>query len=112
MKRLLVLLAIVTAPLSAQVTLRDAVGEALAKNPVVTAGDARRDIAEARAREARAMWLPRVSASLTLARSNNPVFVFGSLLEQGGFGAQHFDPAFLNDPPARSNELLPTPLGP
>lgn len=106
MKRLVILLAIVTAPLSAQVTLRDAVREALAKNPIVTGGEARRDIAEARAREARAMWLPRVSASGTLTRSNNPVFVFGSLLEQGRFGAQHFDPAFLNDPSALTNDRL------
>jgi outer membrane protein TolC len=37
-------------------------------------------------------------------RSDDPVFVFGSLLEQGRFGAANFDPSFLNSPPPlRSN---------
>jgi outer membrane protein TolC len=39
----------------------------------------------------------------TFIRSNNPVFVFGSLLEQGRFGTQNFDPRFLNNPDSLSN---------
>jgi outer membrane protein TolC len=31
-------------------------------------------------------------------RGDNPVYVFGSLLEQGRFAERHFAPAFLNDP--------------
>lgn len=49
------------------------------------------------------MWLPEVAVRESYTRGNNPVFVFGSLLEQGKFGAANFDPAFLNDPPSLTN---------
>jgi outer membrane protein TolC len=45
------------------------------------------------------MWLPKIDVTETAARSDDPVFVFASLLQQGRFGAQDFDPAFLNAPP-------------
>jgi len=86
--------------------LQDAVSAALERNPTIAGTRASRDLAVARLREARAMWMPRVDATETIIRSDNPVFVFGSLLEQGRFGAQHFDPAFLNDPDALSNFRL------
>ncbi|MCI0479566.1 TolC family protein, partial [Candidatus Uhrbacteria bacterium] len=89
--------------LVATLTLREAVGEALAKHPSIAAADARQNVATAREAEARAMRLPRVDVSETVMRSNNPVFVFGSLLEQGEFSQQHFDPAFLNAPDAMTN---------
>lgn len=85
------------------VSLEDVTAEALAKNPAVTAHDARRQMAEAGLREAQSTALPRVDASQTILRSDNPVFVFGSLLEQGRFAARHFDPAFLNDPDPLTN---------
>ena len=91
-----------TEPLS----LRDAVAEALAKNPEAAASRARSAAARAGLAEARSMWLPRVDVTESATRSDDPVFVFASLLEQGRFGPQHFDPAFLNDPdPLRSYRL-------
>lgn len=87
-------------------TLRAAVDEALSRNPAIAASAARARAAEARLGEARAMRLPRVDATESAMRSNNPVFVFGSLLEQGRFAPQHFDPAFLNDPDPLSNVRL------
>lgn len=90
----------------ARLTLQALTDEALAASPAVAGVEARRDMAEARLREARSMWLPRVDASAAITESDNPVFVFGSLLEQGRFGQQHFDPAFLNDPDAMSNTRL------
>ncbi len=84
---------------AATLSLRDAVAEALAKAPRATAAKARGDAARARLSEARAMWLPRVDVTETAARSDDPVFVFAGLLQQGRFGPQHFDPAFLNAPP-------------
>lgn len=89
-----------------RLTLRELTEEALAANPAVAGVNAQKGIAEARLREARSMWLPRVDASANLMKSDNPVFVFGSLLEQGRFGQHHFDPAFLNDPDAMSNTRL------
>ena len=84
-------------------TLREAVNEALARNPAVYAVDARKAGAEAREKEARAARIPRVDLSESVTRGNNPVFVFGSLLEQGEFAPRHFDPGFLNAPPALTN---------
>ena len=116
MKTLLVVLGLVAAltagPASARpaedppLRLQDAVSAALERNPTIASTRAGRDLAVARLREARAMWMPRVDATETIMRSDNPVFVFGSLLEQGRFGAQHFDPAFLNDPDALDNFRL------
>lgn len=84
-------------------TLRAAVDEALARNPAISAADGRQQIAAAHEAEARAARLPRLDVSESATRSNNPVFVFGSLLEQGEFAARHFDPAFLNAPDALTN---------
>lgn len=106
--RLMTAVAVVIA-VSAQAetaTLREAVDAALANNAAVAASSARANAAEARLQQARAARLPRIDASQTIVRSDNPVFVFGSLLEQGRFGAQHFDPAFLNDPDPFTNRRL------
>lgn len=84
-------------------TLRDAVNEALTRNPAVAAAEARSAAAEAREKEARAARIPRVDLSESVMRGNNPVFVFGSLLEQGEFAPRHFDAGFLNAPPALTN---------
>jgi outer membrane protein len=91
---------------AATLTLREAADEALRANPEVVVAQAANDAARARLSEARAAWLPVVGATAASTRGNNPVFVFGSLLEQGRFGPQNFDPAFLNDPPALRNDRL------
>lgn len=72
---------------AATLSLRDAVAEALAKAPRATAAKARGDAARARLSEARAMFLPKVDVTETAARSDDPVFVFAGLLQQGRFGA-------------------------
>jgi len=72
---------------AATLSLRDAVAEALAKAPPAAAAKARGDAARARLAEARAMWLPAVDVTETAARSDDPVFVFAGLLQQGRFCA-------------------------
>lgn len=91
---------------AATLTLRDAAAEALGRNPQVTAARSETDAAHARLNEARAAWLPVVDATANSTRSNNPVFVFGSLLEQGRFGPQNFDTSFLNNPPVLRNDRV------
>src|SRR6185436_9893747 len=78
---------LLAAAVAATLTLREAVAEALAKAPPAAAARARGDAARARLSEARAMWLPRVDVTETAARSDDPVFVFAGLLQQGRFGA-------------------------
>jgi outer membrane protein TolC len=84
-------------------SLADAVQTALKGNPMVRQAAAGRAMADARSGEAGAGWFPRVELSSTFTRSNNPVFVFGSLLEQGRFTADHFAVDALNDPAPVNN---------
>jgi len=98
-----VFLAFTSAAAAQSLTLRDAVDEALSRNSAIASADASRRIAAAREQEARAVRYPRVDVTESATRGNNPVFVFGSLLEQGTFAARHFDPAFLNAPDALTN---------
>jgi outer membrane protein len=85
------------------ITLGGAAAEALSRNPAMAGSMASREEAAAGLRQARARWWPRLEARDAVIRSNNPVFVFGSLLEQERFGSEHFDTTFLNDPPAITN---------
>lgn len=86
-----------------ELTLGAAVDEALARHPAIVSAEAGTRAAAARTAEARATRLPRLEVTERIVRGNNPVFVFGSLLEQGVFAPRHFDPAFLNAPDALTN---------
>ncbi len=84
-------------------TLAGAMDIALRSNPLIKATSSGRELADARLGEARAGRFPLIQLGETVIGSNNPVFVFGSLLEQGRFGSQNFDPRFLNNPDSLSN---------
>jgi outer membrane protein len=71
-------------------SLKDAVHQALDKNKSVEASVAARKAAESRIAEARSGNLPKVNYSESWTRSDNPVFVFSSLLTQHQFGEQNF----------------------
>ena len=87
----------------AALSLEQAEAMALAENPSIAAVDSARLAARAQLSEARAGRLPMLQFSETFTNSNNPVFVFGSLLEQGRFASPHFATDFLNDPGSMSN---------
>jgi len=80
-----------------------AVEIALRTNPLTRVAAAGRQMADAQQREARSGRLPSLQATETFTRSNNPVFVFGTFLEQGRFGPNNFDIDFLNHPNAVNN---------
>ncbi len=84
-------------------TLPIAVDLALRTNPLARATNIGREIADAQLAEAKAGRWPSLQVSEQFTRSNNPVFVFGSLLEQGRFTAQNFDLRSLNNPDSLSN---------
>lgn len=84
-------------------TLEEAVQEALRANPLLEASRAGERVAEAKIAESKAGRLPFLQLEQTMMHSNNPVFVFGSMLEQEAFNAGYFDPRFLNDPPSMNN---------
>lgn len=84
-------------------TLQEAVTSAVANNPSMEAVAARVRAAEARVDAARGGWLPKVSYQESWARSNNPVFVFSSLLTQHQFTENNFAIGPLNRPDAMNN---------
>lgn len=84
-------------------TLPIAVDIALRTNPLVRATSSGRELADARLWEAKTTRYPMLQVTETIARSNNPVFVFGSLLEQGRFGPQNFEIDSLNNPNGLTN---------
>jgi outer membrane protein len=84
-------------------TLSAACETALKNNPLIRVTLSGRQIADAQLKEARAGWFPLLQFSETFTRGNNPVFVFGSLLEQGRFTTADFGLSSLNNPEPLSN---------
>lgn len=84
-------------------TLPIAVDIALRSHPLVRATASGGALAEAQLEEARRSRWPTIQLSETVTRGNNPVFAFGSLLEQGRFTQQNFFLPRLNNPEALTN---------
>lgn len=84
-------------------SLREAVRVALEKNQSIAAAAAGEKAAQSRIGEARGGLLPKVNYSESWARSDNPVFVFSSLLTQHQFGEQNFQIGPLNRPDFLNN---------
>lgn len=84
-------------------SLSEAVEIALSKNPLTRAAAAGRELADAQLAAARATRWPMFQVSESWTTSNNPVFVFGSLLEQGRFGPDNFLINSLNNPGSLTN---------
>ena len=84
-------------------SLADAVKLALQHNPAIAAAAAVSGASEARIAEARSGRLPKLNYSESVARSDNPVFVFSSLLTQHQFTADNFALGPLNRPGALDN---------
>jgi len=83
--------------------LREAVRLALRENKAIAGANAGMRAAETRTGEARAGWLPKLNYSESFARSDNPVFVFSSLLTQHQFGVENFNIGPLNRPDSLNN---------
>src|SRR5689334_2103187 len=103
--RNLILLTVLTAPAWAaeDLTAPQAVLKALANNPSMQAATAAGRSAAARTSEMRGARLPRVTYTELWQRSDNPVYVFGSPLNQRQFQSSNFDVGALNHPPFVNN---------
>jgi outer membrane protein TolC len=84
-------------------SLREATQKALDQHPALQANASQVRAAEIRVTQARAGYLPRVDYSESWQRSNNPVFVFSSLLTQHQFTESNFQVGPLNRPDALNN---------
>jgi outer membrane protein len=84
-------------------TLRDAVRLSLKENKEIAAADSGVRASGERLAQARAGTLPKINYSQSFTRSDNPVFVFSSLLTQHEFGAANFNIGSLNQPDFLNN---------
>ena len=105
MKKLVQMLVLCSLPGWAQdpMSIKDAVRLALDRNKSMAASAAARNAAETRIAQARGGNLPKVNYAESWMRSDNPVFVFSSLLTQGQFGEQNFGIGALNHPDFLNN---------
>ena len=83
--------------------LETAIEKALENDPQTKISDSQTKIAESKIAEAKTGKDISVEFSQSAVRSNNPVFVFGSLLEQGRFSAANFALDSLNHPDGLNN---------
>ncbi len=99
------MVALLALPVLAQepLSLKDAVHLALKQNKSIQAAGAATKAAESRITGARGGSLPKVNYSESWTRSDNPVFVFSSLLTQRQFGEQNFQIHALNEPSFLNN---------
>jgi outer membrane protein len=81
-----------------EITLPQAIEMALKNNPTLQAADSYAESVRHAVAGAKAGYLPRLDFSEGFMRSNNPVFVFSSLLIQRRFAAQDFALGSLNFP--------------
>ncbi|MEP6847709.1 MAG: TolC family protein, partial [Acidobacteriota bacterium] len=81
-----------------RLNLEGAVADALRNNPETRLSESKVKIADLKTREAKTGMQPYVEFTQSVTRSNDPAFVFGSLLQQGRFTAAHFALASLNKP--------------
>lgn len=103
MRKLLLFIVAVPLPAQDSLALRDAVRLALRENKTIAASSAGMRVSEARMEEARSGLLPKVNYSESFVRSDNPVFVFSSLLTQHQFGPDNFNIGPLNRPGSINN---------
>ncbi len=90
-------------PAQEALSIVDAVRLALDQNPALRASGAAEGGAAERLAEARAGFLPTIDYSESVQYGTNPVYVFGSLLEQHRFQASNFDLDRLNRPDPLTN---------
>jgi len=83
---------------TAQLTLRQAIDQALGQNPETAAARADQQFANASARLARTSLLPQLNFTEDISRGNDPVYAFGTRLRQQRFTQADFALNALNRP--------------
>lgn len=102
-RKLLIFAVVATAYSQDALSLRDAVRQAMARSKVIEASGASTEAALARMTQARSGLLPKINFAESWTRSDNPVFVFSSLLTQQQFSDSNFGIASLNHPDFLNN---------
>lgn len=92
-------------PAQNRLTLSDVVARTLEHNPDLAIDEPEQQAARLEFRAARAGYLPRLDFEQSYQAGNNPVFVFGTLLNQRKFTADNFALSELNSPDPVDNLL-------
>jgi len=100
---LLVAAVAMTAYAGEQLSLDQAVETALKNHPNLRAADSQVEGAQANVLRSKSGFLPKVTLSETWSRSDNPLMVLGTKLNQEIVTPSDFNPAVMNDPDAMSN---------
>jgi outer membrane protein len=101
---LLLLVAVaMTAYAAEPLTLEQAVETALKNHPGLKAADAQVEVAQAGITRSRSGFLPKVNLSETWSKTDNPMMVLGTKLNQEIVTPADFNPATLNNPDPTSN---------
>jgi len=84
-------------------SLSDAVKKALENNPRIKAAFFQAEASKSRITQARSGSLPQIFLNENFSRTNNPMWAFGTKLNQESITASDFDPARLNNPDGINN---------
>lgn len=81
-----------------ELSLKRAAGILIERNPVLAQRNLQLEAAQREKDRTRSAYFPQVDLTQGWSRSDNPVFVFGSLLNQRNFTESNFDIRSLNEP--------------
>ena len=100
---LLVAAVTMTAYAGEQLSLEQAVETALKNHPNLKAADSQVEGAQANVLKSKSGFLPKVTLSETWSRTDNPLMVLGTKLNQESVTPADFNPVVMNDPEPLSN---------
>lgn len=100
---LLVAAVAMTAYAGEQLSLDQAVETALKNHPNLKAADSQVDSAQANVLKSKSGFLPKVTLSETWSKTDNPLMVLGTKLNQEMVTPSDFNPLVINDPDPMSN---------
>ena len=100
---LLVAVVTMTAYAGVQLSLEQAVETALKNHPNLKAADSQVEGAQANVLKSKSGFLPKVTLSETWSKSDNPLMVLGTKLNQESVTPADFNPVVMNDPEPLSN---------
>ncbi len=75
----------------------------LAQSPKIASAQSQVDASKAKVRQARSGFFPQVDITESFKRTTNPMWAFGTKLNQEVISSADFDPGRLNDPKAMEN---------
>lgn len=87
----------------ADLTISQAIEIGLAESPLVKSGEFQLESSQAQMRVARSGLYPRIDISQAFKRTTNPMWAFGTKLNQEVITREDFDPNKLNDPDPINN---------